>query len=117
MEPSIEEMNIALAEFEGLVVEGNRYILPNGLYQPIRLLDYHTNWNSLMRVVEKVESLGLSVNTITTDARIGVKYRVIINANVDGKYKYNNFLERDTKLGVLHESLYLFTQFIKTQQQ
>lgn len=161
MEPSIEQMNIALAAFEGYRLHTQVHLqdwdifrgepdpedkvadvvslhevlqykdneapehwgLPKVVNQceteviPVADLDYHTNWNSLMRVVEKIEGMGFSVNTITTDARIGVNYRVIINANVDSPYNLHQFLEKETKIGSLHEAVYLFTQFIKTQQQ
>lgn len=76
------EKNKLIAEFMGWKNKGNDYFFPNNmqhLYNPINLyefeggdyqfetdvtgLTFHTSWDWLMPVVEKIESLGYSVNT------------------------------------------------------
>lgn len=101
MEPSIEDKNIALAEFEGCKVTDRYVILPNGEYVSPAILDYHRNWNSLHRVAKKVAA----IFDADEDNQKILGYRPLIYINLF------------TPIEEVHEALYTFTQFIKTQQQ
>lgn len=108
---SIEEKNIAMAEFEGLVRRENVMLnLDDGhSWIAIADLDYHTNWNSLMRVVEKIEEL----DTISVEIQ---SCFCAVRDSMD-----NIILQTHkctlSKIIAVHDLTYQFTQFIKTQQQ
>jgi hypothetical protein len=59
---TMEKTNRLIAEFMGLKEHEGSYYLPlynSGDWVPDVELEYHTDWNWLMPVVEKIESLGL----------------------------------------------------------
>lgn len=68
------ENNILLAEFMGAEIEGLNYKFI--AYDNIKVcmhpnrLNYHTDWNWLMQVVEKIEDLGNDVSITTNYIQI-----------------------------------------------
>ncbi len=60
-----KDSNILIAAFDGYTVKGDLVYIPNDPYKgnfSIDILDYHKNWNTLMPVIEKIESMGYSVS-------------------------------------------------------
>lgn len=76
----ILEGNKLIAVFDGKKIQGNWVVLGDeysGRYH-IALLKYHSDWNELMRIVEKIKELGwqfhLNSYSVSNDARfINVK--------------------------------------------
>lgn len=75
------EGNIAIAEFMGV------HITPPGLRRNVMVkshylieLKYHTSWDWLMPVVEKIESLGYEVVITETDCYVIVEKEPIYKA-------------------------------------
>lgn len=60
---TIEEGNKLIAEFMGItpIVENNGVVYKDPNTGHIMLIRYHTSWDWLMPVVEKIESLGYGV--------------------------------------------------------
>ena len=114
----MEENNKIIAEFLGwekIYSEGYvEYILPKSLADPIYKLDsrfileFDTDWNWLMAVVEKIENIKIkdySISTDITDDKTfisvwhygdGNKWSILIS-NYNEKYKDFNKIQRTYK--------------------
>lgn len=63
MEKEIIEKNRVIAEFMGLAKEGDCYLsIKHDFVGTPNYLKYHTSWDWLMQVVEKIESMGHCVD-------------------------------------------------------
>lgn len=96
MEEDILENNRLLAEFMGLK-------LPLSIYNYSIMIctnngNYHKDWNWLMPVVEKIESLNYAVYIQTRGTRIEsedgkLMFWFFVGQSEDGKYEINSKIE------------------------
>jgi len=96
--------DLVVAEFMGVIFDDDQnewYDSEEGLFVGI-CLNYKDSWNSLMPVVEKIESLG---------------YRIVIAENQTDVYKdYVNVIptvECNTKIQAVYEACLLIINIIK----
>ena len=79
------ESNKLIAEFMGLhtIVETNGVTFKDNNTGEIHLINYNTEWNWLMEVVEKIESLGYRIEIVKHICRIYLsnKETIIISEN------------------------------------
>ena len=90
--------NKLIAEFMGVVFhdDENQYYNEDGLYVG-NTLQYHTSWDWLMPVVEKIESLGYEVQIRNTDCIIfqlldTIKYKPIVDISSGNGKKDSTYM-------------------------
>lgn len=130
-EPNIEQKNACFAQFMG----GNRVLHPDQKYFPEEHygyvchkgkwwnennLQYHSSWEWLMPVVEKIESIenkrfGVCIDALDTmimDYKVQEDEgeRIVVQTDI---YPDNG----DTKISITHEAVYQFIQWLNQQKQ
>ena len=118
------ENNKIIAEFLSVKIHPcetieNFKFLPieeRGLYNGyfIDELKYHEDWNWLMVVVEKIESLGYNIDTMKVDI---TKYQSsqFCGIYIDGKRIYTNYCE--TKIEAVYNACVEFIKWYNTQNK
>ena len=93
------EDNKLIAEFMGLEIHESKhkyittyYVTIDGVPTDLQDLQYHTSWDWLMPVVEKIESLGYWVNRNDGDITISNKSDMVVvtplsSGGIDMMYK------------------------------
>ena len=83
-------------------------------YQPLTILLFHSNWDWLMRVVEKIESLGYNIDTMKVDI---TKYQSsqFCGIYIDGKIIYTNYCE--TKIEAVYNACVEFVKWYNQQSK
>ena len=104
------ENNKLLAEFLGFELTTDSisilyYTEDRGLKQ---LPKFHSDWNWLMQVVEKIESLGYNIDTMKVDI---TKYQSsqFCGIYIDGKRIYTNYCE--TKIEAVYNACVEFVKW------
>lgn len=121
-----QEGNKLIAEFMGWKCEYSKqtngetyFIIERGekLEYPIEHLQYHSSWDWLMPVVEKIEGLGFD----TAVCGISVGEENIIECLISPVIKNNNIevhiKQSGEKIKILWQSIILFIQWYNTQKQ
>lgn len=89
---TIEEKNRMIAEFMGVkvsYVDNDKVAIIDGKWVDFCDLEYHTSWEWLMPVVEKIESYDMNVKIHTSYTSIHFKRKQCI-VDVDGRIKIEN---------------------------
>ena len=103
------ESNKLIAEFMGLETPNGiyfEYLTKDGERSKLThfiLLEYHLSWDWLMKVVDKIESLGYSYDRINAD--------VFIN-NQNGENVIPNPMDENT-MTMIEKTYYVVLEFIK----
>jgi hypothetical protein len=97
--PSIEEMNKVIQVFMGLPSEKDRPLFSGGSTKEPWTLKYHDDWNVLMNVVEKIESLGYKFQIC--------RKRVTVLED-SGSQPHVLSCKMDNKLRAVHSAVYDF---------
>jgi len=129
-EPTIEQMNEAIALFTGAVIDGNgnvKFILPADGIGLIGIgkhaLRYHSSWDWLMPVVEKISKLPLidNDNTLCTDPQDVCYPRTFGMPTEDGKrlmVRFSGFSlhTAPTLIEAAHMAVYEVAEYHNKQQ-
>ena len=105
----MENNNKLIAEFMGISIDGDfAYIEDEGSpleeVMPINKLNYHTSWDWLMPVIEKIESLGYTFEK--NYQRVDKDWQSLI-------VKGNDILYQEFNKNSLQCSYYVVVEFIK----
>ena len=113
------ENNKLIAEFLGYIDNGcsedGFLIHPVTNYDvEISGLKYHEDWNWLMQLVEKIESLGYNIDTMKVDI---TKYQSsqFCGIYIDGKRIYTNYCE--TKIEAVYNACVEFIKWYNEQNK
>lgn len=124
-EPTTEMMNEVIARFMGYKMYDKRYPRNHGIGAPeaepekcmiIQRAKYHTSWDWLMSVVEKIESIENSRFGVCIDCTFviitdyGENEEELIQTDI---YPDNE----DTKISITHDAVYQFITWYKQQKQ
>ena len=109
----MEKTNKLIAEFMGISIDGEfAYIEDEGSpleeVMPINKLNYHTSWDWLMPVIEKIESLGYTFEK--NYQRVDKDWQSLI-------VKGNDILYQEFNENSLQCSHYVVAEFIKHYNQ
>ncbi len=130
MEQEIIEGNKLIAEFMGAEVD-NRGLgeaawltapkKKTSNWIPIDALQYHSSWDWLMGVVEKIESLGF-FTLVATSRMGGYKYYMniatgvgIVNETMDNPSKFMG--QSDSKIDAVYKTVIEFIKWYNNQKQ
>jgi len=94
----IIENNKLIAEFMGAIFKDNQAYIPNHAAQCYEkdCLAYHSSWDWLMTVVEKIEEIEPEVRVIIYEDEVEIwqktapKWTEIVNISADGSGKLDN---------------------------
>jgi hypothetical protein len=110
-----EQKNRLIAEFMGYSLDDenlNSYsILKNGIFNYIRLdnLKYNSDWNDLMEVVEKIESLGYSFR---------VEGSTVIVKHTDSEFKEMfGYSETYSKIEAVYNAVVEFIEWYNSAKE
>lgn len=131
-EPTIEAMNKAITEFMQLETDNESYLTPgrtrtvyliNGIWIPLRKLKYHSSWDWLMPVIEKISKIPLLNwdNTTCTDPQDVCWPRTFGMPTEDGKnvmVRFNGFSlhTAPTLIEAAHMAVYEVAEYHNKQQ-
>lgn len=130
MEITIEEMNEAIAIFEGWKRDGEKYIKnPEGAVYIHGAgydsqLKYHESWEWLMKVIEKISKIPLLNwdNTVCTDPQDVCWPRTFGMPTEDGKrimFRFNGFSlhEAETLIEAAYMAVYEVAEYHNKQKE
>lgn len=131
-EPSIETMNEVIARFMGHEMDLQNWRLPHqprvylydGYWIPARKLKYHTSWDWLMPVVEKIESLSnliikkvwISINDKSCAIYSYFDYQDVLRYNMP-EDKFKAKVHDVSKIIATHKAIYQFITWYNDNQQ
>jgi hypothetical protein len=119
---TIEEKNRLISEFMGYDIGGNQYRIPfcvsenilgeesNDFY--VEQLKFHTSWDWLMPVVEKIEDLECKFEMFPSETK--KKYFVAkVMTYANNTFKQNNFFDAtgETKIESVHNAVVKFIEW------
>ncbi len=114
-ESSVEDKNKLIVEFMGLYTYTKNEITGythNGVMYALRDLKYHTSWDWLMPVVEKIEKHGFYTNILSADNNPS-KHTMHI-ALVGEEEIYTLWV--DSKIEAVYQAVIKFIQWYNQQQ-
>ena len=116
---NIVENNKLIAEFLGYSQPHPDY--PNTTYwykkdcQPLTILLFHSDWNWLMRVVEKIENLQDENNCAIYNVQIEQSFTEIIDNHTSETIIYN--IDADSKIEAVYNACVEFIQWYNQQNK
>jgi hypothetical protein len=123
-EPTIEQMNEAIAEFMGYSHGNrNREFNPDAVYKEEEF-KYHSSWDWLMPVVEKIEDVQLDdKNNVVTRAAANVQifYKACLiqyepdEESGDTNDEVSIQTQGETKIEAVYKAVYQFIQWYNNQ--
>jgi hypothetical protein len=109
-EPTIADMNMAIALFMGAKIDkqGRVYGLSDKGHYRAESLTYHTYWDSLMKVYEKLKSSGKYSYEMGTMKNTDFNFVVIADVKHLSKKQLVYLPSREPLIIVAHKAIYKF---------
>lgn len=133
-EPTTDQMNETIARFMGYKCEHQGHRRPHptltfkvdNVWWPVNALKYHTSWDWLMTVIEKIETPQYDANgkfIYLTSADVQITYKACIieyepdEESGDPHEEIKIQTVGDTKIEAVHKAVYQFITWYNQYQQ